>query len=184
MILSINPLEPISPNGLGLSKDFNPGEDVSVMPARRGLPPTFHGAKPPTTEIQKEKAIHRTAAYMIAAGTRPKTVAAELGVAETTVSNWLRQPWFQANVNQILQDEFGGDISSMLKTAATTAVLVQMDLMQNSIDERVKFNAAKDILDRYRGKPTNFVHTTNHQISENPSEEIKRLEETLLKTTN
>jgi hypothetical protein len=58
-----------------------------------------------------------------------------------------------------------------------------MDLMNNSVDEKVKLSAAKDILDRFRGKPTNFVHHTNHQISENPAEEIKRLEETLLKTT-
>ncbi len=180
MILNIQGLEPLAPRET-VPSSLQP--EVSVLPPRKGLSPTFHGSKPPTTEIQKEKAVHRTAAYMIAAGARIKTVAAELGVAENTVSNWTRQPWFQANVNQIIQDEFSGDITQMLKTAASAAVLVTMDLMNNSIDERVKLNAAKDILDRFRGKPTNFVHHTNHQISENPAEEIKRLEETLLKTT-
>ena len=120
---------------------------------------------------------------MVASGAKSKTIAAELGVAEATVSNWLRQPWFQANVNQIIQDEFSGDITQMLKSAASTAVIVQMDLMQNSTSDQVRQKAAQDILDRYRGKATNFVHHTNHQISENPAEEIKRLEETLLKNS-
>ncbi len=182
MILNIQGLDS-PPSRTAFPVDTIPPEDVSILPARKGLSPTFHGAKPPTTEIQKEKAVHRLAAHMIASGARPKTVAAELDVSEATVSNWIRQPWFQANVNQIIQDEFSGDITQMLKSAASTAVLVTMDLMNNSIDEKVKLNAAKDILDRFRGKPTNFVHHTNHQISENPAEEIKRLEETLLKTT-
>jgi hypothetical protein len=169
MILNIQGLEP-----LRAQTDYDP--DVLPPTQSSRLSPTFHGAKPPVRELQQEKAIHRTAAYLIAAGIKPKDVAAELEVAESTVSNWLRQPWFQANVNEILNDKFGGDITSMLKSAATTAVLVTMDLMNNSIDERVRLGAAKDILDRFRGKPTNFVHHTNHQISETPDKEIQRLE--------
>lgn len=182
MILNIQGLESFQPVKELPVETLQP-EDISVLPARSRLSPTFHGSKPPATEIQKEKAIHRTAAFMVASGAKVKTVAAELGVAEATVSNWIRQPWFQANVNQIIQDEFSGDITQMLKSAASTAVLVTMDLMNNSIDEKVKLNAAKDILDRFRGKPTNFVHHTNHQISEDPAAELKRLEETLLKTS-
>jgi predicted transcriptional regulator len=182
MILNIQGLDSFPRTALSPVETLPP-EDLTIASARKGLAPTFHGSKPPVTEIQKEKAVHRLAAHMIASGARPKTVAAELDVAESTVSNWIRQPWFQANVNQIIQDEFSGDITQMLKSAASSAVLVTMDLMNNSVDEKVKLSAAKDILDRFRGKPTNFVHHTNHQISENPAEEIKRLEETLLKTT-
>lgn len=189
MILNIQGLEPLASSRGAVPSSLppaNPSDDITVQDIllpRSGLSPTFHGAKPPVNEIQKERAIHRTAAFMVASGAKSKTIAAELGVAETTVSNWLRQPWFQANVNQIIQDEFSGDITQMLKSAASTAVIVQMDLMQNSTSDQVRQKAAQDILDRYRGKATNFVHHTNHQISENPAEEIKRLEETLLKTT-
>jgi transposase-like protein len=153
--------------------------DQEVIPPTSRLPQTFHGSKPPTVEIQKEKAMHRTAAWMIAGGARIKAVASELGVAEGTVSNWTRQPWFQANVNQIIQDEFAGDVGNMLKSAASTAVLVTMDLMSNSTSDQVRLKAAADILDRFRGKATNFVHHTNHQISETPDKEIQRLEEEL-----
>lgn len=147
------------------------------------IPPTrlssFHNSKPPARELKEEKAHHRLAAYLIAGGTKPAEVAAELSIAPNTVYNWLRQPWFQATVNEILNEKFGGDITAMLKSAATTAVLVTMDLMQNSTDERVKLGAAKDVLDRFRGKPTNFVHHTNHQLSEAPDKEIARLENEL-----
>jgi len=177
MILNIQTLEPFAPREVTPVEASN--QEVISPPVRKGLSPTFHGAKPPVNEIQKEKALHRTAAYMIASGARTKTVASELGVAEGTVSNWLRQPWFQANVNQIIQDEFSGDVTQMLKSAASTAVIVQMDLMQNSVSDQVRLKAAQDLLDRFRGKPTNFVHHTNHQISEQPDQEIKRLEKEL-----
>lgn len=188
MILNIQGLHDLTaPRSAALSSPpVSPSDDIQVqdvLPPRSNLSPTFHGAKPPATEIQKERAIHRTAAFMVASGAKSKTIAAELGVAEATVSNWLRQPWFQANVNQIIQDEFSGDITQMLKSAASTAVIVQMELMQNSTSDQVRQKAAQDILDRYRGKATNFVHHTNHQLSENPAEEIKRLEETLLKNS-
>ena len=179
MILNIQGLDAITgPRSAAL--DSPPDIQIQdVLPPRSNLSPTFHGAKPPATEIQKERAIHRTAAFMVASGAKSKTIAAELGVAEATVSNWLRQPWFQANVNQIIQDEFSGDITQMLKSAASTAVIVQMELMHNSTSDQVRLKAAQDVLDRYRGKPTNFVHHTNGSLSEDPDAEMRRLEEDL-----
>jgi hypothetical protein len=150
-------------------------------PDVRTSPPSlrFHGVKEPKTEIQQEKAIHRTAAYMIASGAKIRAVAEHLDVAENTVRTWTRQPFFQALVATIIHNEFSGDITSMLKNAAVEAVMVQTDLMHNSTSDQVRLKAAQDVLDRYRGKPTNFVHHTNGAISENPDEEIRRLENDL-----
>jgi len=157
----------------------DPGQEV-IPPKKVGaLPAQLHGRQPPKVEIQKETATHRTAAFMVASGAKLKTVAFELGVAESTVSNWLRQPWFQANVNSIIQEEFGGDLTAMLKSFASTALLVQVDLMTNSTSDAVRLKAASDLLDRFRGKPTTFVHHTNSQLSEDPQKEILRLEEEL-----
>ena len=72
-------------------------------------------------------------------------------------------------------------VSILLKTAAVEAVLVQTDLMHNSTNDSVRLKASQDLLDRYRGKPTNFVHHTNGAISEDPAAEIRRLEAELLK---
>lgn len=150
-------------------------------PDVRTAPPSlrFHGVKEPKTEIQQEKAIHRTAAYMIASGAKIRAVADHLDVAENTVRNWTRQPFFQALVATIIHNEFSGDITSMLKNAAVEAVMVQTDLMHNSTSDQVRLKAAQDVLDRYRGKPTNFVHHTNGSLSEDPDAEMRRLEEDL-----
>jgi len=173
MILNIQPL-------IDTPSVSFPGPGLDVLPPTAPPSLTFHGAKPPVQEIQKEKAIHRTAAYMMASGAKIKTIAFELNVAEATVSNWSRQPWFQSLVSTIIHNEFSGDITKMLKTAAVEAVIVQQDLMHNSVSDQVRLKAAQDLLDRYRGKPTNFVHHTNGAISEDPAEELKRLEQELL----
>lgn len=160
---------------------LNSSDTEVLPPSTRSsrFAPSYVGDNAPVQELQKEKDIHRTAAYLVATGVKVKDIAAELKIAESVLSSWLKQTWFQATVHEILQNKLGGDLTSMLKTAASSAVLVMLDLMQNSVDERVKFNAAKDILDRYRGKPTNYVHHTNHQLSEAPDKEIQRLEKEL-----
>ena len=146
--------------------------------APRTAPPSlaFHGAKAPKVELQQEKAIHRTAAYMIASGAKIRAVADHLDVAENTVRNWTKQAFFQSLVATIIHNEFSGDITNMLKTAAVEAVLVQTDLMHNSTNDSVRLKASQDLLDRYRGKPTNFVHHTNESLPEDPAAEMRRLE--------
>lgn len=177
MILNIQPLLGTTERSVNAVEILEPPV-TSAPPSLR-----FHGARAPAVEIQKEKAIHRTAAYMVAAGARVKSIAEQLDVAEDTVRNWTRQPWFQSIVATIIHNEFSGDITNMLKTAAVEAVIVQSDLMHNSTSDQVRLKAAQDLLDRYRGKPTNFVHHTNGALSEDPATELKRLEDEL-KLTN
>ena len=171
MILNIQPLTGSRVQNLELSPD-------EVLATTEPPALRFYGAKEPKQPLQVEKAHHRTAAYMLAAGAKIRAVADALDVAESTVRNWTRQPFFQSLLATILHNEFSGDISQMLKTMAVEAVLVQSDLMHNSMNDQVKLKAAQDILDRYRGKPTSFVHHTG-SISEDPAVEIRRLEEEL-----
>lgn len=183
MILNIQSLLPDSgsaslTNGRGVVIDL-PGEPDPEPPTTAPPSLRFHGAKEPTVTIQKEKAIHRTAAYMIASGAKIRAVADHLDVAEATVRSWTKQPFFQSLVATIIHNEFSGDITSMLRTAAVEAVMIETDLMHNSTSDQVRLKAAQDLLDRFRGKPTNFVHHTNGALSEDPAAEIKRLEEDL-----
>ena len=160
--------------------DALPADAPDVLPpARRTVPTTLHGAKEPSVEIQKEKAWHRLAAYMIASGAKIKTVAFETGYSEQQISLLNRQPWFQSLVTTIIHEEFGDDISKMLKGAASEAIMTVRDLATNGTSEAIKLKAATDILDRYRGKATNFVHHTNGALSEAPADELLRLEEEL-----
>lgn len=173
MILNIRGLDQV---------DVSCEEAVEVLPTERSQPPSLrlHGRAEPKVEIQKEKAIHRTAAYMMASGAKFKTIAFELGVTESTVGNWAKQIWFQQLVTTIIHNEFNDDISKLLKAAAVESVMTIRDLATNGVNESTRLKASQDLLDRYRGKATNFVHHTNSTLSEKPEEELKRLEEELL----
>lgn len=160
--------------------DVDQEPDVEMFQPTEPPSTKFHNSKPPTNEIQKERAIHRTAAYMLASGAKLKTIAFELGVSESAVSNWSRQPWFQALVTTIIHNEFSGDLSKLLKSKAVESVLIISDLAQNSTSDSVRLKAAQDLVDRFRGKATNFVHHSSGALSEDPAVEIKRLEEDLL----
>ena len=162
-------------------ENLNQGLEQEIIPPR-SAPPMNHyaGATEPAVEIQKEKAWHRTAAYMLASGAKISTVAFETGYSVQQIGLLNRQPWFQQLVTTIIHNEFNDDISKMLKGAATEAIMTIRDLATNGVNETTKLKASQDLLDRYRGKATNFVHHTNGALSEKPEEELKRLEEELL----
>lgn len=171
-VLSLEPLPPTDrsvPNGG--SSDFT----------HRSSVPPLRGEYSVEREIQKEKPWHRVAAYMLASGARPKKVAEELSVAEATVWNVSRQKWFREMVATIIDTEFHGNVERMLASAATEAMLIVTDIAANGANESVRLKAAQDILDRHRGKPTNFVHHVGGRLSENPKDEMVRLEEELKK---
>ena len=72
----------------GLDSVEAPEQELEILePTSKSAPPSLrlHGRADPKVEIQKEKAIHRTAAYMMASGAKFKTIAFELGVSEATV---------------------------------------------------------------------------------------------------
>lgn len=177
MLLNIRTLD----SAPALQESLNQGLESDVIPPRTAPPRnTFTNPREAEVEIQHEKAWHRTAAYMLASGAKIKTIAFEVGYSEKQIGLLNRQPWFQQLVTTIIHNEFNDDISKMLKGAATEAIMTIRDLATNGVNETTKLKASQDLLDRYRGKATNFVHHTNGALSEKPEEELKRLEEELL----
>jgi len=73
MILNIRGLDQVDPT--------QEVETDVLEPTSRSAPPSLrlHGRPEPKVEIQKEKAIHRTAAYMMASGAKFKTIALNSG---------------------------------------------------------------------------------------------------------
>lgn len=163
------------------------GSDSFTQVRTPAVPLDWHGVREAKVEIQHEKGWHRQAAYMYALGGKAgtiKNIALELGVSEQQVSLVTRQTWFRERVAQIMHEVHGAnEIAEILKAGALEAVMVIRDIAATASSEKVKLDAAKDLLDRHRGKATNFVHHTSGAVSEQPDEEIKRLEEAL-KITN
>ena len=84
-----------------------------------------------------------------------KKIAEIIGVSTTTVTAWLMQPEVQAMIAELQRREFNV-IESSLKAIRTRAVDTMTDLMGSSMDG-VRFQAAKDVLDRTGHKPVTQV---------------------------
>lgn len=80
-----------------------------------------------------------------------KKIAAVVGVAEQTINIWLRDPTVQAIIKELQAREFA-IVESNLKAMRYKALQTLDDLLDSDMDN-VRFQAAKDILDRGGHKP-------------------------------
>lgn len=130
-------------------------------------------------KVQKEKPAHRIIAYMAASGATPQRIADETGYGVQQVRILLNQDWMKAHIALLIHETFNDDISGLLKAGAVDALMTIRNLSTESLNEKVRLSAAQDLLDRYRGKPTQFIHSSHSEVPQDPSEEIARLENDL-----
>lgn len=126
--------------------------------------------------VQKEKPAHRIIAYMAASGATTQRIADETGYGIQQVRILLNQTWMKAHISQLIHENFNDDISGILKAGAVDAIMTIRTLSTESPNEKIRLSAAQDLLDRYRGKATQFIHTSSSEVPADPSEEIGRLE--------
>lgn len=140
----------------------------------------FHGSKdlPEGQGTQHEKPWHRQAAFAFALGATSREVARQLEVAESTVSNLLRMPWFQKRVTDVMAEYGGKDIVELFRAEqfASLATIVQLR-DDPKVAPSVRMNCAKDILDRALGKAVQRVESSASLSSDDPVTEVRRLEE-------
>lgn len=78
-----------------------------------------------------------------------------IGIAEDTVRTWLLDPTVQAVINELQSREFA-IIESNLKALSNKALKTMDDLLDSNMDN-VRFQAAKDLLDRSGHKPQQSI---------------------------
>jgi len=123
----------------------------------------FRGTPEPLRELQKERPIHRIAAFMVAAGASFQEVARRLDVHHNTVSNWFRQKWFQEYVDDEIRAAGIDPLKNLLAGAAKDCVLTLIELRDDEkVPASVRAKAASDILDRAYGKAPSVVHNVQH----------------------
>lgn len=143
--------------------------------ARGGLV-SLVGGKPPPKEIQQEKGAHRVMAYLYAQGMSQRAIAEQTGYSEQQVSVIVRQPWFKQNVAEIIRENYDDNVANLIKGGAVEAVMTMRELLENP-NAAVRHKAAADLLDRFRGKPTQHVHHSTSEVPVDAQEEIERLRE-------
>lgn len=143
----------------------------------------LHGHGPPKFELVEELPWHRQAAHMFGCGgaVTIKEVAEAFEVDRGTVSNLLRQPWFQERVTEIMARHGNKDIMEMFRAEQFNSLITLIEIRDDpNASKQVRSANAINILDRILGKPTQRVETSNaNPISSDPVAEVERLENAL-----
>lgn len=103
-----------------------------------------------------------------------KQMAQLLGVNTNTLRKWELQPDVQDVITFLQEREFTV-IDNRLKQMRNKALDVMGDLMENAVMETVRFNAAKDVLDRTGHRATQQIKVD--KTVKNVEEQLKVLNE-------
>lgn len=148
---------------------------TAAIPARDPLGATLLGARPPTRVIEVEQAWHRVAAHLIASGYTQAEVARTLDKAGPTLSNLMRQPWFQAHVTELMHRN-GRDIMEAFRAEAFNSMVTLVEVRDNTDAKNAdRIRSAVEILDRGYGKSLQRVEDVTGARSENVVDETSRL---------
>lgn len=115
----------------------------------------------PNLAILKEKPEHRMIVYLKAQGLSNNEIAERTGYTYPWVSQITRQPWFKQRLVAEMKESGRDSIQDMLKVTAADSVQTLIELRDTSDSPAVRKAAASDLLDRYLGKPTMRVESTN-----------------------
>lgn len=153
------------------------GEASTLEPAAQVNGNVLHGKGAPRYVIEEEEPWHRAAAYLFACGTVTiKDVAEAVEKDPATVSNLLRQRWFQERVTKLMADHGGQDIMQLFRAEQFNSLVTLVEIRDAGKSERNRATCAIEILNRSMGKPTQRVETTTTPTSDDPVAEVARLE--------
>jgi transcriptional regulator with XRE-family HTH domain len=133
-------------------------------------------SKDPNLVIRHEKPEHRIVIFLKAQGKSNREIAARTGMTEAWVSQILRQPWARARLLTEIREAGRDGVNELLKGAVADSILKVIEIRDTAEKESDQLSAAKDILDRFLGKPTQRVesHNTNLNITPKDMSELDR----------
>lgn len=103
---------------------------------------------------------------LIAKGLKKSDIAKELKIGRTTLYYWEQLPEFKEALN-VLEQEFKDQVRRKLNYGAISAADTLIDLVTKANSERVKREAASDILDRTHGKAADKIELTQKEEDKN-----------------
>jgi len=134
-----------------------PGSSVEEE-AKHSEDALFGHHKDPPVAIQKETPAHAEMIRLRVMGHTIKQIAYVTGYSPVHVGNILRQPWARHEINLLCKELKITSAMEIIERAVPAAALKLIELMDNpcSSDE-IQGKNAKEILDRYLGKPKERV---------------------------
>lgn len=105
------------------------------------------------TSSATEQTWHRQLAYMMVAGADLQEAAQQLGKTPEMCRVVRSQPWFHALVSRLADNAGRSAAQKILRGQVVASVIKLVNLRDGAASEQVQFNATKELLDRYLGKP-------------------------------
>ena len=181
---------------LGVARPKNPKWSPERRTARlnaecetaTGLPELHRFSKEDSERhgLKNEQPWHRMAAFMLLAGRTNSEIGAAAGVTPTTVSVLRSQRWFQ-DLLAILANEAGSDITGLLASEAQASLNLMVEIRDDDeLPARIRYTAAKDLLELSHGKATQkVVSLVSHSVShKSPDEEMQEIQQELANLRN
>ena len=185
----------------GLLDEVDDDMPTSVFrqPARGAVPPDCRGnltfspedvrplyaVSPPRRDLQREKAWHRTAAYLFAKGSTVKEIGEALDKTRSSVSLLVQQPFFRELVATITREYALEDEGALgiLRNAGSNAAATIVSLATNAKSEAVRLQASKSIMDRLFGQAAQIIRNEG-SVPVDPAKEKAKLEEEIKRLAN
>ena len=164
---------PVRGDGIGM-RDTTRGVDLDHSYGQ-GL--TLRGNE----ERKVEKPWMRHAAHYLATGKYTMRQVADLcGVTYESLRAVSRNAWFNETINQLIADCGGNDLLERWKAEWDASMVAAVEIRDDpKTPSNTKLAAAKEIMDRVRGKSVQYVVTDNTVRSGDPVEEVAMLERQL-----
>ena len=120
----------------------------------------------PTQVILEEKPHHITLAYLLAAGRTRAEIGEVLKMDPGTISQIIRQPFFQARLKRITEESGRDLVKAFLENEVLPSLEVLRSVRDNTQEKgTTRVLASNSILDRFLGKPMVHVESkTNLNI--------------------
>lgn len=186
----------------GLLDELDPSErhfSLLGQPARGAVPPDCNGnltfgpqdvrplfaVSAPRRDLQREKAWHRTAAYLFAKGHTIKDISEALDKTRSSVSLLVQQPFFRELVATITREYALEDEGALgiLRNAGSSAAATIVSLATTAKSEAVRLQASKSIMDRLFGQAAQIIRNEGN-VPIDPAQEKAKLEEEILRLAN
>ena len=134
----------------------------------------------PTVTILEQKPVHTTMAYLLAAGRTRMEIAGVLNLSLASISQIVRQPWFQKQLKEITEAN-GKD---MVKSFLEGEVLPSLEVLRTIRDDSsqkgpTRVMASNSILDRFLGKPMVHVESKTNLNIHTAAESVEQVEREL-----
>jgi len=116
----------------------------------------------------------KAVAMLFVEGYPPHHIAQALGMDVGIVNSMLAGPKVQFEIRKLIEERGPGALDKMLRAASLDGFFVARTMLNFAVSENVRASVAKDLMDRYFGKPLQRIKQDDD--ASNPFEEAKKVE--------